>query len=200
MATKKKAILNPRTKEEIEAQIKKLQAELEKSSGTKPDFSTMKPGDKFDYCGNNWTLLEPNFTNANGTGALCISTKPWRDYVVFSKNGDNNYRMSNIRKLMLKKLAPKLEGKVILHYPDAIMENGKSADDEVYDDPCFLLSLREYIKYAEFIPYENYEDFWLRSAYRGGSLHTWLVHTSGYVYYYYAINALQCAPACIFIR
>ena len=38
----------------------------------------------------------------------------------------------------------------------------------------------------------------LRSANRGSSYLTWYVYSSGNVYYYYAVGALRCAPACDF--
>ena len=191
------------TADEIKQQITELQEQLKLIENKKPDFENIKAGDRFEYCGLKWVCLDPDFEG----GILSIVAKPWRDEVKFSEKNDNNYRTSNIRKLLLKELAPKLEGCVINHFPDLTEENGKSFEDIHYEDPVFLLSLYEYIRYSKFIPYDNYGDYWwlrtprLRSASRGYSGSAWFVNTSGIVSYYgYAIGALACAPACIFIR
>lgn len=173
----------------------------------KPDFENIKAGDHFDYCGLEWVCLDPDFEG----GVLSIVAKIWKNGVVFSEDNDSNYRTSDIRKLLIEELAPSLEGKVINHFPDQTEENGKSFEDVHYEDPVFLLSLSEYIRYSKYIPYEDYKDggddaFWwlrtprLRSASRGTSYYAWYVRPSGYVYNYGAISALACAPACVFIR
>ena len=191
------------TADEIRQQISELQEQLKLIENKKPDFESIQAGDHFNYCGFEWVCLDPDFEG----GVLSIVAKAWKDEVKFSEKNDNNYRTSDIRKILLKELAPKLEGCVINYFPDLTEENGKSFDDVHYEDPVFLLSLYEYIRYSKFIPYDNYGDYWwlrtprLRSAYRGNSNHTWIVSASGYVYsHHYAIHALACAPACIFIR
>lgn len=190
------------TADEIRQKITELQEQPELIENKKPDFENIQAGDHFNYCGLKWVCLDPDFEG----GILSIVAKPWRDEVVFSKADDNNYRTSDIRKLLIEELAPSLEGKVINHFPDLTEENGKSFEDIHYEDPVFLLSLYEYIRYSKFIPYDNYGDYWwlrtprLRSAYRGGSGNSWNVYTSGYVDDGYAFYALACAPACIFIR
>ena len=191
------------TADEIKQQISELQEQLKLIENKKPDFENIQAGDHFNYCGLEWVCLDPDFEG----GVLSIVAKAWKDEVKFSEKNDNNYRTSDIRKILLKELAPKLEGCVINYFPDLTEENGKSFEDIHYEDPVFLLSLSEYIRYSKFIPYDNYGDYWwlrtprLRSANRGTSSSTWHVNTSGNVYYYYgAIYALACAPACIFIR
>ena len=196
------------TADEIRQQITELQEQLKLIENKKPDFENIKAGDRFEYCGLKWVCLDPDFEG----GILSIVAKPWRDEVVFSEADDNNYRTSDIRKLLLEELAPSLEGKVINHFPDLTEENGKSFEDIHYEDPVFLLSLSEYIRYSKYIPYEEYKDadgepqYWwlrtprLRSADRGHSYGTWHVNTSGNVLNNSAIYDLACAPACIFIR
>lgn len=190
------------TADEIKQQISELQEQLKLIENKKPDFENIQAGDHFNYCGLEWVCLDPNFEG----GVLSIVAKAWKDEVVFSKKDDNNYRTSDIRKLLLEELAPKLKGCVINYFPDLTEENGKSFEDVHYEDPVFLLSLCEYIRYSKFIPYDNYGDYWwlrtprLRSANWGNSYLTWNVITSGYVYYSSAFYALACAPACIFIR
>ena len=186
----------------IRQQISELQEQLKLIENKKPDFESIQAGDHFNYCGLEWVCLDPNFEG----GVLSIVAKAWKDEVKFSKKNDNNYRTSDIRKILLKELAPKLEGCVINYFPDLMEENGKSFEDVHYEDPVFLLSLCEYIRYSRIIPYDNYGDYWwlrtprLRSAYRGYSGNPWIVYASGYVSSSGAIYALACAPACIFIR
>ena len=190
------------TADEIRQQISELQEQLKLIENKKPDFESIQAGDPFNYCGLEWVCLDPDF----GGGVLSIVAKAWKDEVEFSGKNDNNYRTSDIRKILLKELAPKLEGCVIDYFPDLAEENGKSFEDVHYEDPVFLLSLCEYIRYSRIIPYDNYGDYWwlrtprLRSAGRGDSTKAWIVYTSGGVNYYYAVDALACAPACIFIR
>ena len=190
------------TADEIRRQISELQEQLKLIENKKPDFESIQAGDHFNCCGLEWVCLDPDFEG----GVLSIVAKAWKDEVVFSKKDDNNYRTSDIRKLLLEELAPKLEGCVINYFPDLTEENGKSFEDVHYEDPVFLLSLCEYIRYSKFIPYDNYGDYWwlrtprLRSAIRGNSYSAWYVSTSGHVGHYGAIYALACAPACIFIR
>ena len=190
------------TADEIRQQISELQEQLKLIENKKPDFESIQAGDHFNYFGLEWVCLDPDFEG----GVLSIVAKAWKDEVKFSEKNDNNYRTSDIREILLKELAPKLEGCVINYFPDLTEENGKSFEDVHYEDPVFLLSLCEYIRYSKFIPYDNYGDYWwlrtprLRSAYRGSSANAWYVYTSGNVSYSYAIHALACAPACIFIR
>lgn len=190
------------TADEIRQQISELQEQLKLIENKKPDFESIQAGDHFNYCGLEWICLDPDFEG----GVLSIVAKAWKDEVIFSKKDDNNYRTSDIRKILLKELAPKLEGCVINYFPDLTEENGKSFEDVHYEDPVFLLSLCEYIRYSKFIPYDNYGDYWwlrtprFRSANRGYSTYTWYVSPSGNVYNSSAFNALACAPACIFIR
>ena len=190
------------TADEIRQQISELQEQLKLIENKKPDFESIQAGDHFNYCGLVWICLDPDYEG----GVLSIVAKAWKDEVKFSEKNDNNYRTSDIRKILLKELAPKLEGCVINYFPDLTEENGKSFEDVHYEDPVFLLSLCEYIRYSKFIPYDNYGDYWwlrtprLRSANRGSSHNTWDVNTSGFVSRSTAIHALACAPACIFIR
>lgn len=190
------------TADEIKQQISELQEQLKLIENKKPDFENIQAGDHFNYCGLEWVCLDPDFEG----GVLSIVSKAWKDEVIFSEKNDNNYRTSDIRKILLKELAPKLEGCVINYFPDLTEENGKSFEDVHYEDPVFLLSLCEYIRYSKFIPYDNYGDYWwlrtprLRSAFRGYSSYTWSVRSSGGVNSGGAVLALACAPACIFIR
>lgn len=191
------------TADEIRQQILELQEQLKLIENKKPDFENIQAGDHFNYCGFEWVCLDPDYEG----GVLSIVAKAWKDEVKFSEKNDNNYRTSDIRKILLEELAPKLEGCVINYFPDLTEENGKSFEDFHYEDPVFLLSLCEYIRYSKFIPYDNYGDYWwlrtprLRSAIRGYSNYTWYVHASGGVSGNHgAFHALACAPACIFIR
>lgn len=190
------------TADEIKQQISELQEQLKLIENKKPDFENIQAGDHFNYCGLEWVCLDPDFEG----GVLSIVAKAWKDEVKFSEKNDNNYRTSDIRELLLEELAPKLEGCVINYFPDLTEENGKSFEYVHYEDPVFLLSLYEYIRYSKFIPYDNHGDYWwlrtprLRSAYRGHSTYAWYVNASGHVNYGGAIHALACAPACIFIR
>ena len=199
--------------EDIKQQIAELQEKLKLIEDKKPDFSNIKEGDHFNYCGFEWVCLDPNYQEMGGKecggdeGVLAIMAKLWKDNVVFSEANDRNYRKSDIRKLLLKELAPKLEGRVIKHFPDMLLENGKELETGYYADPVFLLSIHEYIRYANRVPYDDYRDgdgdatwWWLRSPYPWSAYNVCFVYADGSLGNLYAIGALGVAPACIFIR
>lgn len=190
------------TAEEIEQQIKQLQDQLEELRNTKPDFEHMKAGDDFTYCGLTWICLEPGYweESANDFGCLAIVKELWRSDVPFDRDESNNYFESDIRELLKKELEPKLVDKTIPHLIDTVMENGKEQQPgKTVSDHAFLLSIQEYIRYAEHVPYSNYDDwFWLRSPHPGNASYVRSVRADGSLYGYYAITACGVAPACIF--
>ena len=190
------------TAEEIEQQIKQLQDQLEELRNTKPDFEHMKAGDEFAYCGLTWVCLEPEYCeeSANEFGCLAIVKEFWRSDVPFDRNESNNYFESDIRALLKKELEPKLEGKTIPHLIDTVMENGKEQQPgKTVSDHAFLLSIQEYIRYAEHVPYSNYDDwFWLRSPSPSYAYNVRYVTTDGSLSGSTAFGAPGVAPACIF--
>jgi len=201
------------TAAELEAQIAKLQKQLEEIQNKDTDLTNIKAGDHFMCCGFEWVCLDPDYQEMGGKecggdeGVLAIMAKLWKDNVVFSEDNNQNYRKSDIRKLLLKELAPKLEGRVIKHFPDMLMENGKELETGYYADPVFLLSIHEYIRYAQFIPYEDYTDSdgdatrWsLRSPIPWTAHGVRVVGTDGSLNSSYAVGGIGVAPACIFIR
>ena len=189
------------TAEETEQQIKQLQDQLEELRDIKPDFEHMKAGDEFTYCGLTWICLEPGYCeeSANEFGCLAIVKELWRSDVPFDRDESNNYFESDIRELLKKELEPKLEDKTVPHLIDTVMENGKEQQPgKSVSDHAFLLSIQEYIRYAEHVPYSNYDDwFWLRSPSPSVAFYARLVSTDGSLYGITAINANGVSPACI---
>ena len=201
------------TAAELEAQIAKLQKQLEEIQNKDTDLTNIKAGDHFMCCGFEWVCLDPDYQEMGGKehggdeGVLAIMAKLWKDNVVFSEANNQNYRKSDIRKLLLKELAPKLEGRVIKHFPDMLMENGKELESVYYADPVFLLSIHEYIRYANRVPYDDYRDsdgdatwWWLRSPSPWTAYDVRFVSTDGSLGDCYATRGGGVAPACIFIR
>lgn len=190
------------TAKEIEQQIKQLQDQLEELRNTKPDFEHMKAGDEFTYCGLTWVCLDPGYCeeSANEFGCLAIVKEFWRSDVLFDYDESNNYFESDIRELLKKELELKLEYKTIPHLIDTVMENGKEQQPgKTVSDHAFLLSIQEYIRYAEHVPYSNYDDwFWLRSPYPSHALIVRYVSTDGSLTSSIAVDAGGVAPACIF--
>lgn len=190
------------TAEEIEQQIKQLQDQLEELRNTKPDFEHMKAGDEFTYCGLTWVCLDPGYCeeSANEFGCLAIVKELWRSDVQFDRDENNKYFESDIRELLKKELEPKLEDKTIPHLIDTVMENGKEQQPgKTVSDHAFLLSIQEYIRYAEHVPYSNYDDwFWLRSPCPGYAHYVRIVSTDGSLGNGHAVSASGVAPACIF--
>jgi hypothetical protein len=80
------------------------------------------------------------------------------------------------------------------------MENGKEQQPgKTVSDHAFLLSIQEYIRYAEHVPYSNYDDwFWLRSPHPSHAYVARYVSTDGSLYSSGAVSAFGVSPACIF--
>lgn len=164
------------------------------------DLEKLKPGDHFILKDIEWVCLDPDYTEYDGQkGIFAIMAKLNGKSIRFCDDEDrddwSNYAKSPIRTYLEKEYGEKLKDVTLVHKCDLRTDNGDEMYPPVYDK-VFILSVFEYFQYVNYIP--RYDDWHrLRSAYRGTSIRPWLVNTSGYVSGYYAIGALQCAPACV---
>lgn len=161
-------------------------------------LNNLKAGDSFDWCGIKWVCLDSDYVEDGEHGVFAIVAKLNKINQVFSKNGSNNYRESDVRKDLLTNFFHKLdENQLISHAVDLISDSG-DRDYGITKDPVFLLSYDEYRKYKKYIP--KYGDWWTCTPW---SVHPSLartarsVSTSGALNSSIAINGLGEAPACI---
>ena len=164
------------------------------------DLEKLKPGDHFMLKDIEWVCLDPDYTEYDGQkGIFAIMAKLNGKSIKFcddeSRDDWSNYTKSPIRTYLEKEYGEKLKDVTLVHKCDLRTDNGDEMYPPVYDK-VFILSIFEYFQYVNYIP--RYDDWHrLRSATRGNSYYTWNVYTSGGVTTYYAVGALQCAPACV---
>ena len=158
----------------------------------------MEIGEKFNFKGFEWVVLEVNKDNV-----WAIMTKAW-DTVEFDENRRNDWKNSSIRKRLREELLPVLgEENLITRSVDLVADNG----DRRYgrsEDKIWLLSCDDYRKYRETILANcDFEDDWwwtltpLWIDEDGLGNFVRLIDPSG-IGTVYAIYSFGVAPACIF--
>jgi hypothetical protein len=122
------------------------------------DITTMRPGEHFMFKGFEWVCLDPNHPDG---GVLAIMAKLWAKDVKFcpsdkfadEKGNMNNYRTSNVRRILSDMANYVFERKSLLrHNVDLIADNGDRAYGTAQDF-VFILTCDEYRKYRDFIPH-----------------------------------------------
>lgn len=126
------------------------------------NITTLRPGEHFMFKGFEWVCLDPNHPDG---GVLAIMAKLWAKDVKFCPSGNftdekgnwNNYRTSNVRKILSDMANAVFGGKRLLaHTIYLVADNGDRAYGAV-EDLVFILTCDEYRKYREFIPhYDNW--------------------------------------------
>ena len=110
----------------------------------------MKAGDKFEFKGFEWVVLNPEVTEG---GVLAMMTSTWngKEYP-FDEDGCNNWKESSLKKKLEEELLPVLGKENLLdHTVDLEADNG---DKEYGADVCkvFILSCWEYRRYRDYVP------------------------------------------------
>lgn len=130
------------------------------------NITTMRPVEHFMFKGFEWVCLDPNHPDG---GVLAIMAKAWAENVRFSlsdkfadeKGNWNNYRTSNVRRILSNLANAAFEKKSLLsHTVDLVADNGDKAYGTV-KDPVFILTCDEYRKYRDYIPHY---DSWIWTA------------------------------------
>lgn len=130
------------------------------------NITTLRPGEHFMFKGFEWVCLDPNHPDG---GVLAIMAKPWSKYVKFcpsdffadEKGNWNNYRTSNVRRILSDIANAVFEKKSLLsHTVDLMADNGDRAYGTVQDF-VFILTCDEYRKYRNYIPHY---DSWIWTA------------------------------------
>lgn len=124
------------------------------------NITTLRPGEHFMFKGFEWVCLDPNHPDG---GVLVIMAKPWAEDVKFypsdkfadEKGNWNNYRTSNVRKILSAMANAVFNRKSLLsHTVDLVADNGDRAYGAV-EDLVFILTCDEHRKYRDYIPHYN---------------------------------------------
>lgn len=110
----------------------------------------MKAGDKFEFKGFEWVVLNPK-TAEGGVLAMMTSTWNGKEYP-FDEDGCNNWKESSLKKKLEEELLSVLGKENLLdHTVDLEADNG---DKEYGADVCkvFILSCWEYRRYRDYVP------------------------------------------------
>lgn len=160
-----------------------------------PDFSSIKDGDQFGYCGYRWVRL-----CKESDGVLCVTKQPI-GVMPFDNNGSNDWRQSSLREYLNSTFVAKLDKDALYHFrSDLIADNGDAAYG-IASDYVGLLSCDLYRKYRNIIPrYENW--VWTCTPWICRSTHSRNVRSVGpfgELGVYCAENANSVVPVCVFI-
>ena len=124
--------------------------ETKSKDGLKEEEIKIKAGDKFEFKGFEWVVLNPK-TAEGGVLAMMTSTWNGKGYP-FDENGCNNWEESSLKKKLEEELLPVLGKENILDHKVSLeADNG----DEKYGvDVCkvFILSCWEYRRYRDYVP------------------------------------------------
>lgn len=130
------------------------------------NITSLRPGEHFMFKDFEWVCLDPHHPDG---GVLAIRAKPWAEDVKFSpsdkfadeKGNRNNYRTSNVRKILSTMANAVFDRKSLLsHTVDLVADNGDRAYGTV-EDTVFILTCDEYRKYRDYIPHY---DSWIWTA------------------------------------
>lgn len=130
------------------------------------NITTLQPGEHFMFKNFEWVCLDPNHPDG---GVLAIMAEPWARDVQFcpsdkfadEKGNWNNYRTSNVRRILFYIANAVFEKKSLLsHTVDLMADNGDRAYGTVQDF-VFILTCNEYRKYRNYIPHY---DSWIWTA------------------------------------
>ncbi len=174
------------------------------------NITTLRPGEHFMFKNFEWVCLDPHHPDG---GVLAIMAKPWAENVRFSPNDKfadekgnwNNYRTSNVRKILSAMANAVFNRKSLLsHTVDLVADNGDRAYGTVQDF-VFILTCDEYRKYRDCIPHY---DIWTWTAtpwYCGdkdsnvgnANIARCVLAVGQLVGYYFAYKSCAVAPACV---
>lgn len=173
------------------------------------NITTLRPGEHFMFKNFEWVCLDPNHPDG---GVLAIMAEPWANDVKFcprdefadEKGNWNNYRTSNVRRILSNMANAVFEGKSLLpHTVDLVADNGDK-DYGTVQDFVFILTCDEYRKYRDYIPhYDRW--IWTATPWSCGdkdsdtdvSIHVRFVDTDGQLDINYAYFSYAVAQACV---
>ena len=111
----------------------------------------LKAGDKFNFKGFEWVVLNPNPIEEGGVLAMMTSTWNGKEYP-FDENGCNNWKESSLKKKLEEELLPVLGRENLLEHLVRLDADNGSLEYGVDLCQVFILTCDEYRIYREYIP------------------------------------------------
>nr|DAP96660.1 MAG TPA: hypothetical protein [Caudoviricetes sp.] len=157
----------------------------------------MKAGDKFEFKGFEWVVLNPEVTEG---GVLAMMTSTWngKEYP-FDENRRDNWKESSLKKKLEEELLPVLGKENLLDYTvDIEADNG---DKKYGVDVCkvFILSCWEYRRYRDYVPRLG-ECMWTCTPWTTDGRSVRRVNPNGDLSFIFADATHGVAPACVIKR
>lgn len=110
----------------------------------------MKAGDKFEFKGFEWVVLNPKATEG---GVLAMMTRTWngQEYP-FDEDGCNNWKESSLKKKLEEELLSVLGRENLLEHLVRLDADNGSLEYGVDLCQVFILTCDEYRRYREYVP------------------------------------------------
>lgn len=172
--------------------------ETKSRDGLKEEETKMKAGDKFEFKGFEWVVLNPKVAEG---GVLAMMTSTWngKEYP-FDENECNNWKESSLKKKLEEELLPMLGKENLLDY--TVNLEADDGDKKYGVDVCkvFILSCWEYRRYRDYVP-RLPEWVWTCTPWttRGSSV-VHGVHPDGCLSSSHANGTSAVVPACVIKR
>ena len=155
----------------------------------------LKAGDKFNFKGFEWVVLNPNPIEEGGVLAMMTSTWNGEEYP-FDEDGCNNWKESSLKKKLEEELLPVLGRKNLLEHLVRLDADNGSLEYGVDLCQVFILTCDEYRRYREYVPLLP-EWMWTCTPRITAGNSVRLVYPDGSLYSGDAHGANGVAPACV---
>lgn len=154
-----------------------------------------KAGDKFNFKGFEWVVLNPDPIEKGGVLAMMTSTWNGQEYP-FDEGGCNNWKESSLKKKLEEELLPILGRKNLLEHLVRLDADNGSLEYGVDLRQVFILTCDEYRIYREYIPLLP-EWMWTCTPWTTNGNTVRLVIPGGRLHSSNAHDTHGVAPACV---
>lgn len=155
----------------------------------------LKAGDRFNFKGFEWVVLNPNPFEEGGVLAMMTSTWNGQEYP-FDENGCNNWEESSLKKKLEEELLPVLGRENLLEHLVRLDADNGSLEYGVDLCQVFILTCDEYRRYREYVPLLP-EWMWTCTPWITAGYNVRLVNPDGGLSYISARITNGVAPACV---
>lgn len=155
----------------------------------------LKAGDKFNFKGFEWVVLNPDPIEKGGVLAMMTSTWNGQEYP-FDENGCNNWKESSLKKKLEEELLPVLGRENLLEHLVRLDADNGSLEYGVDLCQVFILTCDEYRIYREYVPLPQ-EWMWTCTPWITAGRTVRLVGPDGSLNGGTAYDTYGVAPACV---
>lgn len=158
----------------------------------------LKVGDKFEFKGFEWVVLNPNPIEEGGVLAMMTSTWNGKEYP-FDEKGCNNWKESSLKKKLEEELLPVLGKENLLDHTVNLEadDGGKKYGVDVCK--VFVLSCWEYRRHRDYVP-RLPECMWTCTPWTTNGSNVRRVNPNGTLGFNFADYVNGVAPACVIKR